>query len=74
MLPSKLCDRARDIERIKNLLQSDSKLFRVPVEPAEIGGLDEAVTPEGDVRTLPCYLKSQGGMDGFFISRLQRKK
>jgi len=60
--------------RIKNLLQSDSKLFRVPVEPAEIGGLDEAVTPEGDVRTLPCYLKSQGGMDGFFISRLQRKK
>jgi hypothetical protein len=24
------------------------------------------------VRTLPCHLGEQGGMDGFYIARLQR--
>lgn len=45
---------------------------RVPVEANEIGGLAEAVTPSGDVRTLPSHLAGQGGMDGFYIARLRR--
>ena len=28
----------------------------------------------GDVRTLPCHLAERGGMDGFFIARLERRR
>ncbi|MXQ14565.1 RsmB/NOP family class I SAM-dependent RNA methyltransferase [Microvirga makkahensis] len=46
---------------------------RQPVTAEEIGGLSECLTPEGDVRTLPCHLVSPGqersGLDGFFIAR-----
>lgn len=45
---------------------------RVPVEADEIGGLAEAITPEGDVRTLPCHMAELGGMDGFYVARLRR--
>jgi 16S rRNA (cytosine967-C5)-methyltransferase len=44
---------------------------RVPVDPAEIG-LAEAVTAEGDLRTLPCHLAERGGLDGFYAVRLQK--
>jgi 16S rRNA (cytosine967-C5)-methyltransferase len=27
---------------------------------------------DGDLRTLPCHLSEQGGMDGFYATRLQR--
>lgn len=47
-------------------------VVRVPVTAAEIGGLAEAVTSAGDVRTLPCHLGQVGGMDGFYIARLRR--
>jgi 16S rRNA (cytosine967-C5)-methyltransferase len=48
----------------------------LPVEPAEIGGLDEALTPAGAVRTLPSHLAAAdirlAGLDGFFIGRCQK--
>ncbi len=40
---------------------------RLAVSKEEIGGLENAITPDGDVRTLPSM-----GMDGFFISRLRK--
>lgn len=47
----------------------------LPVDPAEIGGLSEVVTPSGAIRTLPCHLQNPNsrlsGLDGFFIARLQ---
>ena len=46
-----------------------------PITAAEIGGLDQAITPSGTVRTLPCHAAGVGvpaGMDGFFVMRLQR--
>lgn len=46
---------------------------RVPVEPAELDGLAIDTTTEGDVRTLPCHLAEQGGLDGFFIARLRKR-
>jgi 16S rRNA (cytosine967-C5)-methyltransferase len=46
---------------------------RLAIDPAELAGLPVDVTPEGDVRTLPCHLAEQGGMDGFFIARLRRR-
>jgi 16S rRNA (cytosine967-C5)-methyltransferase len=59
--------------QIDRLLARNPALIRRPVEPTEIGGLDEAVTGEGDLRTLPCHLGALGGMDGFFAARLIRR-
>jgi len=46
---------------------------RQPVQPDEIGGLSECLTPDGDLRTLPCHLVSpeleRSGLDGFFVAR-----
>ena len=45
----------------------------LPVDPAEIGGISEAVLPSGAVRTLPFQLAGPtprlSGLDGFFIMR-----
>ena len=30
------------------------------------------VDANGDLRTLPCHLAEQGGMDGFYAARLRR--
>ncbi|MFZ5619240.1 MAG: RsmB/NOP family class I SAM-dependent RNA methyltransferase [Pseudomonadota bacterium] len=43
-------------------------LTRIPVAPAEIGGL-AAITREGDLRTHPAMLAAEGGIDGFFAAR-----
>jgi 16S rRNA (cytosine967-C5)-methyltransferase len=58
--------------RVEALLARDKRLQRVPVEPVELPGLADAVTPVGDVRTLPSMWPERRGMDGFFISRLQK--
>jgi len=48
----------------------------LPVAAEEIGGLREAITPDGTVRTLPSMLPNAdprlAGLDGFFIARFQR--
>lgn len=59
-------------ERIARLLDRMPGIARKPIAPAEIGDLSEAVTAEGDLRTLPCHLAAQGGLDGFFAARLIR--
>lgn len=60
-------------ERIAALLGGGAPLERVPVGPEEVGGLAEAITPEGDLRTLPCFWAEWGGMDGFYACRLRRR-
>jgi len=51
-------------------------LTLLPVAPAEIGGLAEAITPEGTIRTLPTHLANPvprlSGLDGFFVMRLKK--
>lgn len=47
-------------------------LERIPASVGEVGDLDEVITPEGDIRTLPCHLKAFGGIDGFYAARLQK--
>jgi 16S rRNA (cytosine967-C5)-methyltransferase len=56
--------------RIEALLARDSRLRRVPVQPAELPGLDGALTKDGDVRTLPSMWPERGGLDGFYVARL----
>jgi 16S rRNA (cytosine967-C5)-methyltransferase len=58
--------------RIAALLARGAPVARVPIEPQEIGGLAELLTPEGELRSLPCHLAEQGGMDGFYACRLRR--
>jgi 16S rRNA (cytosine967-C5)-methyltransferase len=45
---------------------------RCPIKPLEIPGGDEFLTPEGDMRTLPSHWPQIGGLDGFYVARLQR--
>ena len=59
-------------ERIEALLASGAPVERVPVSAEDIGGLGEAITGDGDLRTLPCHLSDQGGLDGFYACRLRR--
>ena len=60
------------LARLEALLARDKRLRRVPVEAGELPGLGEAVTPAGDVRTLPSMWPERRGLDGFFIGRLQK--
>lgn len=57
-------------------LSRHPQFARQPVTADEIGGFTECLTPEGDVRTLPCHLVSpeheRSGIDGFFIARFVR--
>ncbi len=49
----------------------------LPVDPAEIGGISEAVLPSGAVRTLPFQLAGPtprlSGLDGFFVMRVRKR-
>lgn len=59
---------------VKELLASESALRRAPVGRDEVAGLDEILTPDSDVRTLPSHFAHSdarlGGLDGFFAARL----
>jgi 16S rRNA (cytosine967-C5)-methyltransferase len=57
--------------RIEALLGRESSVKRVPVQPAELPGLTEAITPAGDIRTLPSMWAERGGLDGFYVARLR---
>jgi 16S rRNA (cytosine967-C5)-methyltransferase len=37
-----------------------------------VGGLAEILTGDGDIRSLPCHMGVEGGMDGFYAARLER--
>ena len=43
-----------------------------PADPAAVGAPDQALTPEGWLRILPSMWAERGGVDGFFIARLDR--
>ena len=55
--------------RIEALLRSGAAVVRQPIEPDEVGAA-EWVTPNGDMRTLPCHLSEHDGIDGFYAARL----
>lgn len=57
---------------IDKVLADGVPLQRIPINAEELFDLPVDITDKGDLRTLPCHLADQGGMDGFFIARLQR--
>lgn len=59
-------------DRIAALLDTTAPVARVPIKAKEVDGLEEFITPQGDLRTLPSFMSKDGGMDGFFAARLKR--
>jgi 16S rRNA (cytosine967-C5)-methyltransferase len=59
-------------ERIEAFLGHEAGFDRDPIDRAELLGLPVDLTPAGELRTLPCHLAEEGGMDGFFVARLRR--
>ncbi len=57
---------------IASFLENTPKARKIAITAAEIGDIEEAITPEGDVRIFPFHRSALGGMDGFFISRLSK--
>jgi 16S rRNA (cytosine967-C5)-methyltransferase len=59
---------------ITALLAAEPAMRRVPIQPQEVAGVSEIVTPEGDLRTLPSHLPHAdprlAGLDGFYAARL----
>jgi 16S rRNA (cytosine967-C5)-methyltransferase len=65
-------EREEGEEQISAFLSAHPDFARAPVMPDQVFGHTEWITPEGDLRTLPCHLSDTGGMDGFYAARLKR--
>jgi 16S rRNA (cytosine967-C5)-methyltransferase len=59
------------LTQVSAALASDA-VERMPLTPADVPGLAEAITPDGDLRTLPSMWPDWSGMDGFYAARLRR--
>lgn len=60
------------VRQVERFLGANTAFRRQPVRMGEVGGLAEILTDEGDIRSLPCHMGIEGGMDGFFAARLER--
>lgn len=66
--------KAEGEHQIDRFLADQGRVFRrAPIRREEYGNIDGPVTADGDARILPYHLKDKGGMDGFYIARLQKK-
>lgn len=57
-------------ERVASLLCAGAPVARREIAADEIGAAPEWITPEGDLRTLPCHFGEYDGIDGFYCARL----
>ena len=53
-------------------LRRNAAFRTAPADPAAVGAPAEALTPEGWLRILPSMWAEKGGVDGFFVARLDR--
>ena len=59
-------------QQIARLLAERTPVQRLPITAAEVGGLVELISADGDLRTLPSHLPDLGGLDGFYAARLRK--
>jgi 16S rRNA (cytosine967-C5)-methyltransferase len=63
-------------QQIADFLAREPRMRRRPVQAGEIAGLDDLLTPDGDLRSLPSHWPDtearMGGLDGFYAARLVR--
>jgi 16S rRNA (cytosine967-C5)-methyltransferase len=57
---------------IDAFLKKNAQFVRMPITAQDLGGWEEGVTKDGDLRTLPHYMQAFGGMDGFYAARLKK--
>jgi 16S rRNA (cytosine967-C5)-methyltransferase len=65
-------EREEGEEQIAAFLYAHPEFTRAPISADELFGHSEWLTPDDDLRTLPCHLSDKGGMDGFYAARLKR--
>lgn len=58
--------------QVNAFLRRNPAFVTTPADPAALGAPPEALTPEGWLRILPSMWAEHGGLDGFFIARLER--
>jgi 16S rRNA (cytosine967-C5)-methyltransferase len=58
--------------RIEAFLGQTTAFARRPLQSAELFGLEDLIDARGDFRSLPCHLAEEGGLDGFYLCRLER--
>jgi 16S rRNA (cytosine967-C5)-methyltransferase len=58
-------------EQAAAFLERHPEFQRDPIVASELFGMSELIEG-GDLRTLPCHLGEQGGMDGFYAARFRR--
>ena len=58
---------------VTSVLSAGAPVTRERIDPGEVGGLTELIDGEGALRTLPCHLAEQGGLDGFYACRLRKR-
>jgi 16S rRNA (cytosine967-C5)-methyltransferase len=58
--------------QVEAFLGKNAAFARRALRSEEIFGLDEVIDDRGDFRSLPCHLATEGGLDGFYLCRLER--
>lgn len=66
-------EREEGEEQVTKLLGTYPNAALVPVKNNEHGIAKDWITPRGELRTLPCHLEAEGGMDGFFAARIEKR-
>ena len=64
------------IDVVREFLAREPRAVRRTITGDEVCGQDDWLTPDGDLRTLPCHWPDadsrMAGLDGFFAARLSR--
>ena len=64
-------------DQIRRLMLIDAPVERVPIRPEDVYGLEDFITADGDLRTLPIHFPNAdprlAGIDGFYAARLRRR-
>ena len=63
---------ARDLRHAWRSLRRTPAFQQAPADPQAVGAPSEALAKEGWLRILPSMWAEKGGLDGFFIARLDR--
>lgn len=66
-------EREEGSEQVEGFLARHGDFARAPLTAAELFGQSTWIDAQGDLRTLPCYLPGQGGLDGFYAARLRKR-
>lgn len=64
--------KAEGENQIDKFIKETPGAARIPIQKEELGGFEEPISEQGDLRILPFHSAALGGMDGFYIARLTK--